>query len=94
MNHFAIGRQNIARFDEIKIALPQIIRRRELKIFAVTRFAQLFRLRIAPRRAQRIGLRFAASFGERFGKIGKEDGEPQPHRNRANERGIGFARAE
>ena len=39
-------------------------------------------LRVA---AQRVGLRFAASFGERFGEVREQHGEPQPQRDREDE---------
>ena len=44
--------------------------------------------------AQRLGLGLAAPFGQGFGEVGKQDGEPQPERHRADEPGRRFALAE
>ena len=46
---------------------------------------QRLALRVAARRAQRVGLRLAAPFGDGFGEIGEQHGEPQPERDLAGE---------
>ena len=40
--------------------------------------AACLRLHVAPRRAQRIGLRLAAPFGDRLGEVREQHREPQP----------------
>ena len=39
------------------------------------------RLCFGPRFAQRVGLRLAAAFGHGFGKVGKQNREPEPKRD-------------
>ena len=57
------------------------------------RLAQLLGHHVAPCAAQRVGLGLAAPFGHRLGEVGKQHGEPQPHRNRKDEAGrcLAFA---
>ena len=52
----------------------------------VARLIELFGLHIAARCPQRIGLRLAAPFGHRLGKVGEQHGEPQPGRDAEDER--------
>ena len=59
---------------------------------AVTRLFELLGLHVAARGPQGVGLRLAASFGHRFGKIGKQHREPEPGRNAEDETGRFQAR--
>ena len=43
---------------------------------------------VGARLAQRVGLRLAAPFGDRFGEIGEQHREPQPGGDLAGERGL------
>ena len=51
-------------------------------------------LRVGARPAQGVGLRLAAAFGDRFGEIGEEHGEPQPGGDLAREQGGAVLRDE
>ena len=61
--------------------------RDKLLLGAVARRVELLGLHVAAGCPQRIGLRLAAPFGHRFGKIGEQHREPQPGRNAKNEPG-------
>src|SRR5207247_7056543 len=78
-------------FDDLAVAWNQISRL-AIDDIAFTEFGSrhqiglatrynLLRQRIRLRLAQVVGLGFAPRFSHRFGKVGKEYGEPQPQRD-------------
>jgi hypothetical protein len=53
--------------------------------------AELARLNVLPRFAQRVGLRLAAPLGHRLGEVREDDGEPEPQRDGQDEPGRRLA---
>ena len=80
-DHFAIGRNHIARFADDEVAFLQIRRGH----FFLAPIAQAARHRFFARLAQTVRLRFAAAFGHGFGKISEQHREPEPDRQLRDE---------
>ena len=89
--HVAIGRNEVARLHQKRIAGAQRGRIDARHRARALRLGQFLRDRVALGGAQRVGLRLAAAFGDRFGEVREQHREPQPQRDRQNETGRGFA---
>ena len=76
-DHLAVGRDDVAGLDEHDVADLQAGAGHQLEVGAVVAGEQLG-LRLGARPAQRIRLRLAAPFGDGFGEIGEQHGEPEP----------------
>ena len=70
-------RDDVAGLDEHNVADLQAGAGHELELGPVLAVQQLG-LGLGARLAQRVGLRLAAAFGDGFGEIGEQHGEPQP----------------
>ena len=76
-DHLAVARDQVAGLDQHEIARFERGRIDELEV-ARLGGRQALGLGLGPGPAQRLGLRLAAPFGDCFGEIGEQHGEPQP----------------
>ena len=79
---FAIGRNDVAGFADHEVALLQRLARER---FPRVHSRKPARHRFLARLAQAGGLRLAAAFGDGFGEVGEEHGEPEPDRELRDE---------
>ena len=97
-DHLAVARNLIASFDEHNVPLAQIRRRDEGSLAILHQilqiglqckighfFQHLFGGHILAGGFEGVRLRFAASFGHGFSKIGRQDREPEPKAHSGHE---------
>ncbi len=89
-DHFTVGGNRIAGFDEHDVALAQIGGGGHAHAGVAARFLELLGHDVALGAAQRRGLGLGPAFGERFGKVREQHREPQPERDREDEAGRRF----
>ena len=75
-DHLAVGRDDVAGLDKHDVADLEAGAGHHLTLAVST--GQQLRLRLGAGAPQRIRLRLAAAFGDGFGEIGEQHGEPQP----------------
>ncbi len=90
---FAVGRNGFLSLDDDDVALTQIGCLNHFPLGTEMRLMQLLGPGFLLEAAKRSGLRLAAAFGQRLGKIGEKHGEPQPDGNHQDETGRCFALA-
>ncbi len=86
-DNFAIRRDQLAGFDQDKIAAAQVGRRGGFEQRAVLRIRQQLGHRVGSGAAQAFGSRAAAAFGDRFREGGEQHCQPQPEGDSERERG-------
>ena len=84
-DHIAVGRDDVAGLANDQVAFLQLGRGH--LFFAPV--AEAAGDGVLARLAQAVGLGFAAAFGDRFGEIGEQDGEPQPEGQLRDEAALG-----
>jgi hypothetical protein len=87
---FAVDGDHVACFDQDDVAFAQVTGGDRQPGGAVFRVAQLLGHRRLLEVAQRGRLGLAAAFGQRFGKVGEQDREPQPDADGQDKAGTGF----
>ena len=90
----AVRGEDVAGFHQEQVVLAQSGRGDQFVFGLAVRAGQFLGLGGLAGPAQRLGLGLAAPFGQGFGEVGEQDGEPQPEGDRADETGRGFALAE
>ena len=93
-DHFAIAGNLFVGLHQHQIATAQIASRGGCDRTIAIRRRQFVGQHIATRAAQCLRLRLAATFGQRLGKVRKQQGEPQPQTHPQNKSGRCFAVAE
>jgi len=90
LDNFAVGRNEIAGFDEHDVAGFKLACGHFL-VRPARRMHDALSPSLAAQLAQRVGLRLAAAFRDRFGEIREQHGEPQPDDDLEHEADIGPA---
>ena len=84
---FTIRRNNVPRLNQDNVPGLQTCPRHQFEVLVICAGEQLgLGLRTCP--PQRIGLSLASSFGDSLGKVGEQDGDPQPDDNLEGEAEI------
>jgi hypothetical protein len=77
-DHFAVRRNDVAGFDQHDVADFERGRRHQPIALRIARTGHELGLSLGALPPQRLGLRLAAAFGDGFGEVGEQHGEPQP----------------
>src|SRR5205814_1305175 len=85
LDDFSVARDQFAGADEHDIIFAEARCRHEREAGTLARLVKLGGRHITTRLPKRVGLRLAASLGDRFGKVREQDREPKPGGNREDE---------